>query len=587
VPRPSAAGSERAWLIAAVGIYLALAAWVVSSRHYWPRYDSGAYVSAATAVSRGAGLRDITSPVTRPLESWVNVPPWVRLSPERMSRPDWPFFGQYTPLLPLALSPLVTLGGGRFVVLQLLPVLTGLGTLVLAYRWRDVLFPGPWRLTLLACSGSMLALYGTRVQSEAVHPLFVLAGLRLLARGGEDAARLPRSAGLAALVLLLGIGVHVKLVFFAAGAAVWLLIGPRAPLGRRLWVATAFAGLTILPAMAFTFAAIWAGRPGLPVAGSSYTLGANPYFQTEGWDPSAPSLSRANAAPVIVRRAQATGLFLWNALSNGPAVVKPDPWTLFVLVIAALLAGAWWRHQRGLLAMPTAAYVAAVGLSPWTESRMAVPVVPLVAHALAVALARVPSRLGVGGERAVRQALVAGGAVILAVQASNWQRFMPQWDEYAIEHYQLGATLAMARVAAELPADRAVIAPVDNAAFALVTGHATQSLSPAEWKISHPLVFLASGGAPVVLSPLARAEFLDRLAAVGGEMAALAGPRTRQIVTFGEYGLVAEWVRVPPPAPGTTRPDPLVPGRIHPRWMRLTPADREPLARSAIPEPRT
>jgi hypothetical protein len=27
-----------------------------------------------------------------------------------------------------------------------------------------------------------------------------------------------------------------------------------------------------------------------------------------------------------------------------------------------------------------------------------------------------------------------------------------------------------------------------------------------------------------------------------------------------------------------------VPGRIHPRWMRLTPADREPLARAAIPD---
>ena len=246
-PRLDASPSERAWLIAAAGLYLALATWVLSSRHYWPRYDSAVYVSASTALSRGIGLRDITSPVTRPAESWANIPPWVRRSPERMSRPDWPSFIQYPPVLPLALAPLVALGGGRFVVLQLVPLLAGLGTLVLVYRWRETLFPGPWRLTLLICAGSMLTLYGTRVQSEAVHPLFALGALRLLAWAGDDAARLVRWAALAALVLLLGAAVHVKLVFFAAGAAVWLLLGQRAPAGRRLWVAAAFAALTVVP----------------------------------------------------------------------------------------------------------------------------------------------------------------------------------------------------------------------------------------------------------------------------------------------------------------------------------------------------
>ena len=505
---------------------------------------------------------------------------------EKMDRPDWPFFGQYTPLLSLVLAPLVTLGGGRFVVLQLVPLLAGLGTLAAAYRWRDTLFPGPWPLTLLVSAGSMLTLYGTRVQSEAVHPLVALAALSVLARAAEDAARLARWAVMAALVLLLGIAVHVKLVFFAAGAAVWLVVGPRAPLRRRLWVAAAFAALTIVPPMVFTFSASWAGRAGLSMAGDSWTLSRNPYYWSEGWNPSGPYVDRASAARVVAERATLTGRFLWNGLSTVGATVRPqsDLVALALFVAAALLARPWWQHRRGLLALPTLAYLAAVVFSPWTESRMAVPVLPLVAHALAVALSRIPSLLGVEEQRPVRQTLLAAGALILAVQADNWRRLTPQADEYALECRSYGPTLALARVAAEVPPERIVVAPVDNAAFALVTGRATQSFFPAEWKMSDPRVLLSSGGAPVMFGPLVRREHIDGAAALGGELAALAGPRTRQIIDLGsDYGLVAEWVRVPPPPPGAVSPELLVPGRIHPRWMRLTPADRESLARAAIP----
>jgi hypothetical protein len=576
---------HRAWLLAAAGLYLACAVSVISTRTYWPRYDSALYISAATAVSRGVGLRDITSPVTRPAESWAHVPTWVRRSPEKMDRPDWPFFGQYPPVMPFVLSPFVVLGGGRFLVLQAVPLMAGLGTLVLVYRWRDTLFPGPWPLTLLISAGSMLTLYATRVQTEAVHALFVLATLRVLARAGENPARLARWATVAALVLLLGIAVHIRLVFLAAGAAFWLLVGPRAPLGRRVWAAMVFAALTVVPPTVFTFSATWADPADLRLAGDSWTLGHNPYFWTEGWNASAPLVDHTSAARIVTKRTMAAGRFLWNGLSAGSLYVQPDAGALALLAAAALVAVPWWRHRSGLLAFPTLAYLAAVVLSPWTESRMSVPVLPIVAHGLAVAFARIPALLGVDGERPVRQALLAAGALILATQAHNWQQLTPQLDEYALEYWQHGTTLAYARLAAEVPADRVVIAPLDTAAFAVVTGRPTQSFSPIEWKESDPRVFLASGGAPLILGPLMKKEYLEGAAAVSGELAAVAGPRTRQIVAFSsDYGLIAEWVRVPPPPAGSVSPEPLVPGRIHPRWLRLTPADREPLAHAAIPD---
>jgi hypothetical protein len=586
-PRFAPARSDRAWLLAAVGLYFALSAWVISTRTYWPRYDSGVYISAATAMARGVGLRDITSPVTRPAESWAHVPVWFRRSAEKMDRPDWPFYAQYPPLFSLALAPLVTLGGGRFTVLQLAPFLAGLATLALAYRWRETLFPGPWPLVLFVSAGSMLTLYGTRVQTETTHAVFVLATLRALARAGEDSVRLARWAAVAGVVLLFGISVHVRLVFFAAGAAVWLLVGPRAPLRRRLWVACAFAVLTIAPPVVFTFAASWAGRAGLPLAEAPWTLGRNPYYWSEGWDPSAPYLDRATAAGVVGQRAAATGRLLWNGLSAVGATARPqaDLVSLVVLAAAALLAWPAWRHRRGLLALPTLAYIAAVVLSPWTEGRMSVPVLTIVAYGLAIALARLPPVLGVAGPRASRQALVAAGAVTFFAQLGNWWRLTPQLDDYALEYGRRGPTLAIAAVAAAVPPDRVVIAPVDNAAFAIVTGRATMSPDPMEWKMSDPRVFLASGGAPVMLGHLTSIAHLGPSSALGGPLAKLAGPRTRQIVDFGGgYGLLAEWVNAPP-LTGSTSPEPLVPGRIHPRWLRLTPADREALARAAIPSP--
>lgn len=571
---------DRLWLLAAVGLYLSLTASLISTRTYWPRYDSAAYVSAATAISRGVGLRDITSPVTRPAESWAHVPLWVRHSPALMERADWPFYGQYPPLLPLALAPLVTLGGGRFVVLQLLPLLAGLGALLLIYRSRGLLFPGPWPFTLLVSAGSMLALYATRVQTEAVHAFFVIATLRLLALASCQPHRFARWAAWAAVVLATGIAVHVKLVFLAAGAATWLLVAPRAPFIRRVVVGAAFAAATMAPPIAFTFAASWAGRAGLPHAATSFTLASNPYYWTEGWDPAAPQIGRANALGVLSRRTALAGQLLWNGLSAGSAYVRPDGRALTVAAGVALLAGPWWRHRGGLLALPTLAYLAGVLFSPWAESRMAVPVLPVVAHAVAVAAGRLPGLLGAHGARPGRQAVAAVGTLLLSVQVANWWRLRPALDEYALEYWQHGATLALARVVAQVPSERVVIAPVDNAAFAITTGHPTLSPSPIEWKMSDPRAYLASGGAPVMLSGVARREQIGAVSA-DPKLAALAGPRSRQEIDLGDgYAVVAEWVREPPILVAA---DPLVPGRIHPRWMRLSPADRERLARTAFP----
>jgi hypothetical protein len=575
---------DRAWLLAALGVYLALNAWVISTRTYWPRYDSAVYISGATALARGVGLRDVTSPVTRPAESWAHVPAWVRRSPEAMNRPDWPFYGQYPPLLCVMLAPLVTLGGGRFVVLQILPLAAGLATIGLGYRWRETLFPGPWRLTLLVLSGSMLTVFGSRVQTEAVHALFALATLYLLARAGEADEAFGRRVALAAVVLFLGTAVHVRLVFFAAGAAVWLVVGPRVSLPRRVLAAAAFAAATILPALAFTFSASWAGRTGLPLAEDTWTLSHNPYYWSQGWDPSAPQVDRASAAAIYGRRAAAAGRLLWNGLSAGSAKAPPEVLALVGLAAAAALALPWWRHRRGLLALPTLAYVAAVLLSPWTETRMAVPVLPAVAYGLAVAVARAASLLAGHDRLAVRQALVAAGALVLFAQAGNWRWLSPQRDEYALECAANGVALGIAVAAVDVPGDRVVLAPVDNAAFALVTGRATLSPFPVEWKMSDPRPFLAGGGAPVIFGPPTPKSRLGPDLALGGELVTLAGPRARQVLDLGgDFGVVAEWVIVPPPPAGTVPHEPVVPGRIHPRWMRLTPADREPLARAAIP----
>jgi len=126
------------------------------------------------------------------------------------------------------------------------------------------------------------------------------------------------------------------------------------------------------------------------------------------------------------------------------------------------------------------------------------------------------------------------------------------------------------------------MAPVDTAAFAVVTGRPTQSFSPIEWKESDPRIFMASGGAPVIFGPLTERRLLTPMSVIGPP-AYGAAPRTRQIVTLGAYGLVVEWVRVPP-LEGSVPFEPIVPGRIHPRWLRLTDADRERLARAAIPD---
>ncbi len=576
---------ELRWLLLSLLIYGLLVVRIVATRHYWPRYDSGAYISAAVAVSRGIGLRDITAPVGKPEQVWGGIPTWVSKSPEAMAHPDWPIFVQYPPLLPLLLAPLVSLGHGHFLALQALPMLCGALALVALYRWRHQLMPGPWKATLLLTAGSMATLYGTRVQSEAVLLPLVIVALWLLWRANARPERLMLYALLTGLVLLAAGAVHSKVIFVCAGAALWLLLRPKAPLLVRAFSAGMVVVLTIVPIMFWMNHATWAGRP-------SGRARLHPYLRQDGWNPTGPSVLSPSGVLTMAKRAakagtlclESTGAFLPVKFSRfSRKIIKHGLQSLVFYVLIVCGWRSWRTVANGAVAWCASLYLIGVFLSPWPEERMAIPVVPFMIHALALGLMGIAGHFGDASTGPHQR--VTGVALMAAfgLQLWYWASLTPGRDEYARAYHHRLAT--QAKLAGRLPEDRVALILDDNYSFALVSGRAAISLLPAEWKESNARRFLAAGGAATAIRPYPG----------GGEKPAFF-PLPKPLASWGErfetrllrvegMDLLVGWIGAPVDPVQTLRrgqhePPPT---RIHPRWLNMTRGDADAIWRAAFP----
>jgi hypothetical protein len=573
------------WLVVALTIYAVLVMRVVATRHYWPRYDSGAYISAAVALSQGLGLRDITSPVGRPDQVWAHVPFWVRNDPHAMATPDWPLFVQYPPGLPVLLAPLVRLGRGSFLALQVLPIACGLLALLLVYCWRRELFPRAWQATLLLTAGSMATLYATRVQSETVMLPLVLLTMWLLWRINERPARTLTLGLLVALVLLAAAVLHTKIVFVCLGTALWLVIRPRTRFSHRLAAAALVLLLTVLPIALWMHCATWAP----PADGKAV---GNPYLLQDGGSPEGPSLSGPGAILALASRlVQASVSCLASVVNFVPGMtvalsevaVEPVSPLVPLVVYGLLILGlSQWREPAGgALALVTSLHLAGCYLSPWgVEPRFAVPVEPFLIYGLVLGFIKLSSVAG-GARGTPSRAVLIVAIVCVGIWdlAAWWAVRAPAWDWYAAEHYRANSQVVVA-TALRLPPGRVCLVPGDNDCEGLLGGHATVSLAASEWKESSAPAFLQAGGRACAIAGPAFSQTPGSSFPVPRSLRPWALKFRLGAVDPRSHAAPVAWVGLPPDS--LLGNEPAIPSRIHARWLNLRREDVPLLWRQAF-----
>jgi hypothetical protein len=588
---PERLRSDRAFLVILLALYLGLAGGTAASRHYLPRYDSGAFLSAALSLHQGIGFRDLTSPVGLPSQIASTVPIWTEIGAAATEAPNWPVFVQYPPGLPLLLLPFLAVGRGSFLVLQLLPLLAGLLAILLAWRWREALFPEHARIALLLSVLSIFTLYAVRIQSEVVLAPLVLCLLRAGLELHRRPESWPRHTLMAGLLLLLAVFIHTKVFFLGLGLAFYACIGLRRPLAARLASSALLVLLGVLPALAWVFLASWRGAHALSGLGPL----ENPYFRADGWDPAAPFVSGLALVGELALRVLKAGphaaraLFFQLDVSGLPAL-GPTAWLLMGLclpILGCLALGLWRARALGLspVAFAVGAYLAGVTLSPWMEARMFVPVAFHTCYFLSLGLfligaslhRRAPNLASWGRRFLGMTALVGAGLA--------WAGNRPDRDLYAQEAHAgdiLGRSLRAARF---LHPESVVLAFGDNQAFSLLSGRASVSTYAPEWKNSNMLRFLDAGGRALSVGEILpdgrpawdpellryREHFASTVAIVEAE-----GCKTPFLVVNMALEEV-RWVSAPEP--------PALLGGIHPRWLELGPEDAGRLWLGAIPGP--
>ncbi len=529
-------------------LFVALVAYLISSREYWPRYDSGAYISAGLALHQGLGLRDITAPVSKPMQAWTKIPEWVQNDPELKEKADWPHFVQYPPLLPLLLVPLLTYGQGEYLFLQALPIASTFIALLIFGYWGKELFPtlassgeshidGGFRIShavLLATSCSLVTLFAIRVQSEALHLLgFAVVCLGVSRLFNEEYSWL-RSYLLVSLALFLSLAIHTKAIFFAFGFATGLLFVKRVPRTLRILLALLVFIGTVGATLYWMKVGTWGGVNAFSAQ--------SPYFRQDGWNNESENVFGSNVIPLLAERiwlGAQLSLFSTGLLSETAArsLATPVLTALSFFLLLPLGLCVWVRRGNWLLAWMFLCHLAGCILSPWMEPRMMVPVEPLFLYALLLGVTSVAQRIRLFAPQAYRLVSVVSVLCVCTLFLVYWAQQTPGNDLWAKEAH-LVEQYAAQQADRRFPLDAVFYFPGDNFSFALSSGRTTLSSAPHERKSVDFRIYQSNKGSGVQI-----------------ELA-----RFRKAIP---EGVLRE-------------------SRIHPRWFEIRESDRERLWKHAF-----
>jgi hypothetical protein len=174
---------------------------------------------------------------------------------------------------------------------------------------------------------------------------------------------------------------------------------------------------------------------------------------------------------------------------------------------------------------------------------------------------------------------------VFALQVVTWAGFGTAEDTYCTQNRWVLGLRDYVDLATQLPVRGAVLLPSDNYSFALTSGLPTISLLPSEWKQMSAPRYIASGGAGIAIYEVG-AQINERNLLSLAELQQTWPQVTCTSRSFRgrEFRICA--VNTTDDVLGSAVPDEPFGraslGRVHPRWLSLTPAARTPLWEDAF-----
>jgi len=190
-------------------LFIILSAIDINKNMYFPRYDSGGYITAALSLAHYHTYQDISVPKIFPGSGWRFPSEFYQKLGYDITKPDYPPFRLYPPVLSLCLAPIVTAFGRNFIAMQVLICIFALGCLWGVWLCFKGLMAEKYLVAIVSLlMFSLFYNYSQRIQAEIPYLFCSLLTLYFLGRYFHQKSIL--NIELLATLFLMNISIYIR-----------------------------------------------------------------------------------------------------------------------------------------------------------------------------------------------------------------------------------------------------------------------------------------------------------------------------------------------------------------------------------------
>ena len=489
----------RIYVLIIIGFFLLLSFIEIQKNIYYPRYDSGGYITAALSLAQNYSYQDISVPKMIPSAGWRWPAEFYKRFGYDDINPDYPLFRLSPPVLPLILAPVIKIFGKNFQMMQL--IICFLGLLCLIGTWfcfkkleKKEYFLGIVSLLLF----SLFYNYSLRIQTEIPYLCFSLFALYFL--GNYFQSKSLWNKDLVALLLLVNLCIYTRLIgiTFFFTIVLLCLLHFRKNLKKSLLLLILSIFLIALP---FYIYVEYITTPGTFTSQSSL-LRKDGWYETKGYNKlvSPATLGRITLHSGAIVMHGSRVLFGPKYRTQGSIFFIP----LIILLIMIFLLGfisslpSMIRpsHNMCHLLWYFFIYIAFYSLLPWPADRFVIPILPIYLYFLLIGMEIIISVLVKKSRSSdtlkLRSRLL--GIIIFSIMVVNSLRIITDTHEKDLWATRGNPSYRVSKWIKENTSADDILLVLDNFANFVYTGRKCFSYTLGEWKNVNTKKYINAGG---------------------------------------------------------------------------------------------
>jgi len=489
---------------ALVFLFIILSIIGINKNIYFPRYDSGGYITAALSLAYYHTYQDISVPKILPASGWRWPLEFYQKLGYDITKPDYPPFRLYPPALPFCLAAIIAVFGKNFKAMQILICIFALGCLWGVWLCFKGLITEKYIVAIMSLlMFSLFYSYSQRIQGEIPYLFFSLLTLYFLGRYFQKKSIL--NIELLAILFLVNISIYTKPIGITLFFSIVILsiVRMRKNLSKSLFILILSIVFVAVP---FYIYVEFCTTPGTFSRQSSV-------LRKKGWD-TAEGYNKLFSLDTMKRMASHGGAALMHGSRSllGPGYRlqnSPFYFPIMLIMVCLFLTGFFCRFSTMIrpsnsmdhLISYFLAYLFFYTLLPWPADRFIIPVLPFYIYFFIVGIEKIVSiilkmvRLPVlKNESQLKWSSIMLGVCVVGILFYNLFRIATDTHSQDLWTIKGNPSYQASEWIMENTAPNDIILVLDNFAQFAFTERKCFSFRPGEWKNSHTEKYIKARG---------------------------------------------------------------------------------------------